>query len=305
MRLLSLSEEIQLRVIELEEEREKMRQEKDERDSLFQDLVQSLREFDSLFVNGSPKRAQTSDKLILNSEMICEMRKRSAEVASVLRENTSLKNELSSLVQENLSLKNAAKDRPEKNKSSQVESLLREELKDEKERVSSLMDELDAMKERLRCSEVVCNELKKQVKELSASSSSPNLSAVASAALTAGQQQQQQQQPTAVSYANNVHNNSHVLRQELKSVREVIAAREAVIKSLNDKYMRHRQVWEENERRANEEIKKLDEIIDRVVLTLSDCSPIITDCPPLKRLFEDLTRDQQIAVVPNLSSTIV
>lgn len=207
----------------------------------------------------------------------------------VLEENESLKSELSSLVQDKMRMQRLVQERTESEKSKEIEDQLREELRDEKERVAGLMDEVDVLKERLRCADVVSNELKKQVKGMT--------SATAAVAGIGGSG------PAAVQQSS-VNNNPVVLRQELKSVREVIAAREAMIKSLNDKYVKHRSIWEENERRANEEIKKLDEIIDRVVLTLSDCSPSVSSCPPLKRLFEDLTRDQQISVT-TLSSTIV
>lgn len=280
----------------VEEELSRLQCHERNRKSLIEQLISAWTETDSLLPSDSPARKATTKPCPKNeTDLIEAVQDHGTALQGVLEENKSLKSELSALVQDNMRMQSLIKERSESEKSKLMEAQLREELRDEKERVSGLMDEMDVLKERLRCAEVVSNELKKQVKEMSIPSSA-GMSGPA-AAVSGGQQLPAQ---TAIV----VNNNPVVLRQELKSVREVIAAREAMIKSLNDKYVRHRQVWEENERRANDEIKKLDEIIDRVVLTLSDCSPFVGSCPALKRLFEDLTRDQQISVT-TLSSTIV
>lgn len=275
---------------------QRLRSQQLDRKSLDQDMSHVWSEMRSLLLPSSP-----SDGLMQDAGMLAQaakdlmevMRKRESERVDAQEENKSLKCEVSALVQENLRLKNAIKERTESEKWKVIEVQLREELRDEKERVSVLMDEMDVLKERLRCSEVVSNELKKQMKELTVVSSSSGVIVDPAAGGPPSSAS------TAVSYGNPV-----ALRQELKSVREVIAAREAMIKSLNDKYMRHRQVWEENERRANDEIKELDEIIDRVIKTLKGCDPhVVHSCPDLKRLLEDLTRDQMPAT--SLNSTIV
>lgn len=286
-----------------------MRHQEQEQKSQFQHLIAMWSETDSVLLNSdSPRpKSQTSPPVLQNhSDLIVAIQDHRLVLQNVLRENNSLKSELSALVQENMRMQNVIKERSESEKSKLIEAQLREELRDEKERVSGLMDEMDVLKERLRCAEVVSNELKKQVKEMSAVPSSTTTTSASAVIgpVASGSSASSAGHSAAASVS---HNNPVALRQELKSVREVVAAREAVIKSLNDKYIRHRQVWEENERRANEEIKKLDEIIDRVVLTLQqpDCRPFVSSCSDLKRLFEDLTRDQQISVTTLSHSTIV
>jgi hypothetical protein len=300
---------------DLEADVSRMRHQEQERNSQFQHLVSVWTETDSLIRShsDSPRpKSQTSPPVLLNeSDLIAAIQDHRLSLQNVLQENSSLKSELSSLVQENMRMQSVIKERSESEKSKLIEAQLREELRDEKERVSGLMDEMDVLKERLRCAEVVANELKKQVKEMTAAPSSTTTTSASSAAaigpVAAGSSASAASSSGHPAAAAVSHNNPVVLRQELKSVREVVAAREAMIKSLNDKYIRHRQVWEENERRANEEIKKLDEIIDRVVLTLQqpECRAFVSSCSDLKRLFEDLTRDQQISVTTLSHSTIV
>lgn len=279
---------LQKQIKEMESQLQQLEHEQQDRKSLHHHMTRVWCELQSILLPSRPQSAtvpENSDSFAQTAEqLIAAMRKRGSEANGAEEENASLKSEVSALVQENLRLKNAAKERTESEKSKLIEAQLREELRDEKERVAGLMDEMDVLKERLRCAEVVSNELKKQIKEVSSSG-------VLVEPAGSGE--------SGVSYVNS---NPVTLRQELKSVREVIAAREAMIKSLNDKYIRHRQVWEENERRANDEIKELDEIIDRVIKTLKGCDPaVLNTCPDLKRLFQDLTRDQ----TPSLNSTIV
>ena len=76
---------------------------------------------------------------------------------------------------------------------------------------------------------------------------------------------------------------------------------------LNGKFTRNRQVWEDNGRKANDEIKKLDEVLDRVIQTLSANDHVVEKCPQLKELLDDLhacLHDQQ-PTINNLSSTFV
>ena len=288
---------LEKRIGEVEAELSGLRRAEQDRKSLVENLISVWTETESLLpISDSPHQKAIPKPFLKNeADLIRAVQQHRIALQNVVDENRSLKSELSALVQDNMRMQSVIKERTESEKSKLIEAQLREELRDEKERVTGLMDEMDRLKESLHYAEVVSNELKRQVNEMSVTSAASAAVISGPAAASGGQQLQAQSA---------VNNNPVVLRQELKSVREVIAAREAMIKSLNDKYVRHRQVWEENERRANDEIKKLDEIIDRVVLTLSDCSPHVSGCPPLKRLFEDLTRDQQISVT-TLSSTIV
>lgn len=160
----------------------------------------------------------------------------------------------------------------------QSESQLKNELNQERERNLNLEDEMKSLRERLRVSEAVNCELKKQLTSTVPVTSGPG------AIL----------QPASASFATSAVD----LRRELKSARDAVASREVMIQKLNDKYTRHRQVWEENERRANDEIKKLDAMLDQVVATISPCAG---DNPSLQRLLDELTRDAQ----GNLTSTFV
>ena len=139
-----------------------------------------------------------------------------------------------------------------------------------------LEEEIEGMKERVRCSEAEKVELKNQLTEV-----------------------------TSKEFGSCVVNNPLVLRQELKACREMLNAKEEKLQMLAGKYTRNRQVWEENERKANDEIKKLDEVLDRVILTLSANDHVIQKCPQLKDLLCDLTQDQTTQSTFNMSSTFV
>lgn len=161
----------------------------------------------------------------------------------------------------------------------QSESQLKNELNIEREKNLTLVDEIESLRERLRVADTVTCELKKQLTSTGPVSSGPGaILQPASASFSA----------TSVSE----------LRRELKNTHDAVASRDMFIQKLNDKYTRHRQVWEENERRANDEIKKLDAMLDRVVATISPC---VGDNPSLQRLLDELTRDAQ----GNLTSTFV
>lgn len=161
----------------------------------------------------------------------------------------------------------------------QSETQLKNELNQEREKNLNLIDEIESLRERLRVADTVSCELKKQLTSTGPVSSGPGaILQPASASFSA----------TSVSE----------LRRELKNTHEAVASRDMYIQKLNDKYTRHRQVWEENERRANDEIKKLDAMLDHVVATISPC---VGDNPSLQRLLDELTRDAQ----GNLTSTFV
>jgi DNA repair exonuclease SbcCD ATPase subunit len=278
-----LEEQIQ----ELTQNVEQLNQQKEDKAAALELLIDSWIELQTTMRHtiDSPSN-QVLSRPKNEMELMNSMKKSEDFVEKCAAEVSSLKEEISGLVEENLDLKKRIKDQSEIDKVKRREEQLKHELEDERERASTLMEEVDNLKERLRCSEVIASELKRQVTQLSAGNSIPSSTSATT---------------TPTHFINN--NNPVALKQELKSVKEVIASREEMIQKLNEKYMRHRTVWEENERRANDEIKKLDEIIDRVVVTLSNCTPFINDCAPLKRLLEELTADQHN--ISNLSSTFV
>lgn len=272
----------------LTQQLEQLNQQKEDKTAALELLIDSWVELETTMkqtFHGTPSSTDLPLRPQNEMQLMNSMKKLAHFVEKSTNEVSSLKEEISGLVQENLDLKKRVKEQSEFDKLKKREDQLKQELDDERDRASTLNEEVDNLKERLRCSEVIAGELKRQLTQLSASNSLPSS--------TSGN--------TLPFISNN--NNPVALKQELKTVKEVIASREEMIQKLNEKYMRHRQVWEENERRANDEIKKLDEIIDRVVMTLSNFSPLINDCPPLKRLLEELTADQQN--ISNLSSTFV
>ncbi|KAI1287959.1 hypothetical protein HDE_09724 [Halotydeus destructor] len=69
---------------------------------------------------------------------------------------------------------------------------------------------------------------------------------------------------------------------------ELTTAKQA-IEMLSSKFHRNREVWLLNEKKANDEIKKLDDIIDRVVSSLRDAEDTVMNCPPLRNLLTELT----------------
>jgi len=68
-----------------------------------------------------------------------------------------------------------------------------------------------------------------------------------------------------------------------------LAEKEETLQRLAAKFARNRDVWLANETKANDEIRKLDNIIDNIVSALSDVVHISDQCPRLKRLYDELT----------------
>lgn len=227
-------------------------------------------------VNDSPVKLKMRPKDV--KEVVTVITKRSQELKSFLDEVESIKKEVINLIEENISLKNCAKGKSvEGGKSGSEISELMRRLDDERERIGILEEEIEGMRERVRCLEAEKVELKNQLTEV-----------------------------TSKEFGSCVVNNPLVLRQELKACREMLHAKEEKLQMLAGKYTRNRQVWEENERKANDEIKKLDDVLDRVILTLSANDHVVEKCPQLKDLLSDLTQDQTTqSTFNNMSSTFV
>lgn len=263
-----------------EETIEKLKKESEGLNSTNQLLIEAWHTLDTMLpsdtVNDSPTKLKIRPKSI--QEIVTTISKRCQELKSFLEEVESLKKEVINLIEENISLKNAAKEKPIdiiKHAESQQVAELMKRLEDERERITVLEEEIESMKGRMRCTEAEKSVLKKQLNEV-----------------------------TSKEFGSCVVNNPLVLRQELKTTRELLASKEEKLQMLAGKYTRNRQVWEENERKANDEVKKLDEVLDRVISTLSANDHVVEKCPQLKELLSDLTHDLQPAF-NNLSSTFV
>lgn len=257
----------------------KLMKENEEQSSNTQLLIEAWHNLDTILpsdtVNDSPVKLKIRPKDV--KEVVTVISKRSQELKSFLNEVESLKKEVINLIEENISLKNISKEKSvgviKQNENVQISQLMNE-LKEERERITILEDEIESMKERIRCNDAEKTELKKQLNEVASKE-----------------------------FGSCVVNNPLVLRQELKTTREMLVSKEEKLQMLAGKYTRNRQVWEENERKANDEIKKLDDVLDRVILTLSANDHVVEKCPQLKELLNDLTQEQQ--PIHNLSSTFV
>ena len=76
-----------------------------------------------------------------------------------------------------------------------------------------------------------------------------------------------------------------------------MAEKDDMLEKLSAKYLRNRKVWEENERKASEEIKKLDEMFDHVIETLKALPESQRNSEPIQDLLHLLaidTREQTI-----------
>lgn len=58
------------------------------------------------------------------------------------------------------------------------------------------------------------------------------------------------------------------------------------------KYIKHRKIWEENYEKANFEVKKLDEVIENIIVTLKSKMDVIGSIPEIQLLLNQLTTDQ-------------
>lgn len=68
--------------------------------------------------------------------------------------------------------------------------------------------------------------------------------------------------------------------------------KEALNQKLVARYLRHRQIWEDNQEKANFEIQKLDEAIDNVIATIKDNLDKIGNIPAIHLLLRQLTNEE-------------
>lgn len=85
---------------------------------------------------------------------------------------------------------------------------------------------------------------------------------------------------------------------ELQTTRDQLKEKEEMLQQLGAKFARNRTVWMENERRAKEEILKLDTVIDNVIATLTAAGEVVQRVPSLKRLLDEL--DGRVPIKPEL-----
>lgn len=77
--------------------------------------------------------------------------------------------------------------------------------------------------------------------------------------------------------------------QELIEARAQLEIKDETLQRLASKFARNRDVWLENEKKANEEIQKLDELIDRMVTAMSANTDVVRTWPEMKTLLEELS----------------
>ena len=77
--------------------------------------------------------------------------------------------------------------------------------------------------------------------------------------------------------------------KQINVLEKDLSTKQELLETLDNKYERHRKVWEENERKANEEIKKLDEAIDEVIETLKSIPEVVSLSVVLQNLCKKLT----------------
>jgi len=68
-----------------------------------------------------------------------------------------------------------------------------------------------------------------------------------------------------------------------------LSVKQSLIEELASKYSRHKDIWEKNEQKSEEEINKLDQLIDNVIETLKANSLVVNNCIPLRQLLNYLT----------------
>lgn len=93
--------------------------------------------------------------------------------------------------------------------------------------------------------------------------------------------------------------------EENDSLKKQLEEKEDTLEKLCAKFARNRDVWVENERKANEEVQKLDEVLDRVIGGLTIYKDVISECPLLKNLLEELSDAQAEKNLSALSATVV
>lgn len=148
-----------------------------------------------------------------------------------------------------------------------VENMLKEknavldDMKNENElnqnKLKNLYNELDVINEKYRCSESVNKELKNIIEESNEGSVSSQ--------------------------------NVKSLRLEMIGLKESLAVKENMIDKISSKFSRNRKVWEENDRKATQEIKKLDDVIDHVIDTLKTLPENLKNSEQIQEILELLT----------------
>lgn len=125
-----------------------------------------------------------------------------------------------------------------------------------------LNNDLDIIKEKVRCSESVNRELKNIIDKTNEKTISTQ--------------------------------NFDSLRLENASLKESLAIKEEMIDKLSAKYARNRKVWEENDRKATQEIKKLDDMVDHVIDTLKALPDNFKNTEPIQELLEVLSEESEV-----------
>lgn len=188
------------------------------------------------------------------------------DIKVALDELLSIKGEVKTLVEENISLKSNLKKNHELNRNGDLIPDNNYQVSAQQERIKNLLDEIEELTEKQRLSDALNLELKKQVKELSSKE-----------------------------FGSCLANNPLVLRQELQSLKEALVVKDETLQKLGSKFARNREVWLDNERKANEEIKKLDEFIDRTIVALNSNTKVVQSCVPLQLLLEELQNGAKLS----------
>ena len=81
-------------------------------------------------------------------------------------------------------------------------------------------------------------------------------------------------------------------QEEVLRLNAQLAEKEDVNQKLIARYLKHRQVWEENQEKANFEIQKLDEVIDNVIATIRNNLEKIGNIPAIHLLLRQLTNEE-------------
>ena len=174
-----------------------------------------------------------------------------------------LKQNIAELMKENVLLK---RDLSEKESIINDKNRSIDHLKTENEtnlkKIIVLNNDLDIIKEKVRCSESVNRELKNIIDKTNEKTISTQ--------------------------------NFDSLRLENASLKESLAIKEEMIDKLSAKYARNRKVWEENDRKATQEIKKLDDMVDHVIDTLKALPDNFKNTEPIQELLEVLSEESEV-----------
>jgi len=195
---------------------------------------------------------QNSDQIQFDHNLIKDV------FVNSFRENEQLKRKIGEISKENIDSKQDLL-----NMESQLKenNTLLDHLKVENEsnqsKLINLNNQLDILTEKYRCSESVNQELKNMIEE-------SNKDSLSSQSINA-------------------------LRLEMVSLKESLAMKEEMLDKLSSKYARNRKVWEENDRKATQEIKKLDDIVDHVIETLKSLPENLKHSESIQEILELLT----------------